>query len=432
MTRIIPTNKNNACPICDDATGDCRVVIGGSSLYDAIFCHTYADARKGEKINGHICTKEMGTGHTATFLVDNSQEWTEENKIKWEQERERRSEQSKLALERKIENQLSAVERDKYYRNILNQLPLIESDRTSLKMRGLSDLEIKCGLYRSVKPWQKIKGHLPANLPGLLRGHTLNTAKEGILCPIFNIKGLIIGLKVRKVKLAEGEKGRYFWLTSKTQKNPDGQTPHLDNELPLSVYKGSGDLCLVTEGVEIKPYITHCKTGLTVLGGGRYWHKSPKQAEVIIENLKSANIVKIGICPDAGDILNNPVLQNWKNEAEFFQSQGFEVVFEWHEQVEKDSQDIDELDSYENLNFVSFDNFLAICEKHKKTKQEIIDDINWNNWLQSRIFKAIRKVEQDQFGFPKDTPEHNAIIAVKSGLGTGNCWTKTRINYFRL
>jgi hypothetical protein len=55
----------------------------------------------------------------------------------------------------------------------------------------------------------------------------------------------------------------------------------------------------------------------------------------------------------------------------------------------------------------------------KEEKQKIINDLNWRNWIKSRLFKAIKKVEQDQFEFPEETPKHNAIIAVKSGLGTG-------------
>lgn len=55
----------------------------------------------------------------------------------------------------------------------------------------------------------------------------------------------------------------------------------------------------------------------------------------------------------------------------------------------------------------------------QEDKQKIINDINWKNWLKNRIFKAIKKVEQSNFEFSDDMLQHNAIIAVKSGLGTG-------------
>ena len=55
----------------------------------------------------------------------------------------------------------------------------------------------------------------------------------------------------------------------------------------------------------------------------------------------------------------------------------------------------------------------------KEERQKIFDDLNWKNWLNNRVFKAVKKVHQADFEFPDDMPKHNAIIAVKSGLGTG-------------
>lgn len=51
--------------------------------------------------------------------------------------------------------------------------------------------------------------------------------------------------------------------------------------------------------------------------------------------------------------------------------------------------------------------------------KESLDETNRENWNKSREFKALKKVAQTNFEFPKDTPKNNAIIAVKSGLGTG-------------
>ena len=55
----------------------------------------------------------------------------------------------------------------------------------------------------------------------------------------------------------------------------------------------------------------------------------------------------------------------------------------------------------------------------KEERQKIFDDLNWKNWLNNRVFKAVKKVHQEDFEFPDDMPKHNAIIAGKSGLGTG-------------
>ncbi|MFM6134275.1 MAG: hypothetical protein ACKPCP_08885, partial [Sphaerospermopsis kisseleviana] len=54
-----------------------------------------------------------------------------------------------------------------------------------------------------------------------------------------------------------------------------------------------------------------------------------------------------------------------------------------------------------------------------KEDRQNINDLNWRNWIKNRDFRATETVHQSQFEFPIDTPRHNAIIAVKSGMGTG-------------
>ncbi|MFM6004654.1 MAG: hypothetical protein ACKPA7_13825, partial [Sphaerospermopsis kisseleviana] len=54
-----------------------------------------------------------------------------------------------------------------------------------------------------------------------------------------------------------------------------------------------------------------------------------------------------------------------------------------------------------------------------KEDRQNINDINWKNWIKNRIFQATESVDQAQFEFPENTPRHNAIVAVRSGMGTG-------------
>ncbi|MEM6403350.1 MAG: hypothetical protein AAF757_24490, partial [Cyanobacteria bacterium P01_D01_bin.116] len=60
-SRPVPTNRHNPCPICEDVKSNCRILAD-----ETIFCHSFADAVKGEKINGYVCVKPAN-GHTATF-----------------------------------------------------------------------------------------------------------------------------------------------------------------------------------------------------------------------------------------------------------------------------------------------------------------------------------------------------------------------------
>jgi hypothetical protein len=48
---------------------------------------------------------------------------------------------------------LPAIERDRLYNQILNQLPLHPEDRADLHRRGITDEQIKTWGIRSVEPW---------------------------------------------------------------------------------------------------------------------------------------------------------------------------------------------------------------------------------------------------------------------------------------
>ncbi len=89
---------------------------------------------------------------------------------------------------------------------------------------GFTSEQIVARGYRSVTQWQKVFGSFPTNLPGLLHHGSLNVGGSGILCPVRDQNGLIVALRLR---LDNGEQGRYRWLTSATKKNPNGATPRL-------------------------------------------------------------------------------------------------------------------------------------------------------------------------------------------------------------
>lgn len=58
-----PFGKGNKCSVCGEEDSACRY---NANEPDFIQCHHFADARKGEKINGFVCVKE-NNGHTASF-----------------------------------------------------------------------------------------------------------------------------------------------------------------------------------------------------------------------------------------------------------------------------------------------------------------------------------------------------------------------------
>lgn len=76
---LIVTNRRNPLMFCQNIKGDCPI------LQDVtIFCHEYADLRRGEVINGFVCIK-LSVGHTETFKpADNTAQWTEERRRQWQ------------------------------------------------------------------------------------------------------------------------------------------------------------------------------------------------------------------------------------------------------------------------------------------------------------------------------------------------------------
>jgi hypothetical protein len=92
MNRItlIPSNKNNSCPICDNTSGKCRQSREDQDYWQ---CMTYADAKKGDIISGYKCLGHLKDGLWDQFRIDNSQEWSEQQRQEWQARNQQPQEQ---------------------------------------------------------------------------------------------------------------------------------------------------------------------------------------------------------------------------------------------------------------------------------------------------------------------------------------------------
>jgi len=372
--RIIPTNRHNPCPVCGKTDGDCRILPD-----ETTFCFTFSSARRLEKINGFICVKEAD-GHTATFKPDNSAEWSEEQRQEWELQKLERQKQAAQQRQKQIERQLPAVERDRHYRRILEQLTLTPEDRDRLLGRGFTLEQIQKEGYKSVTAWQQIQGvplnlpewqkinnSFPANLPGLLPNRRLNIHADGILYPVYNQAGLIVALQVR---LHESTDGRYRWLTSSTQKHPDGATPHYNGELPLGIFEPESPLAntiWLTEGTGFKPSLTRHRLNVPVIGAasGRF-NSSPATAASAVSYLSAKYQTKVlTFAIDAGDVVNQSgVPDRWLQQFEFFTSLGYQCRIAWWGQLSKEFDDIDELSDVSIIQFITVQQFSSLVETY--------------------------------------------------------------------
>ncbi|MBD2415936.1 hypothetical protein FACHB389_30160 [Nostoc calcicola FACHB-389] len=358
--------------ICEDGCKDSRQ----SQETGLIFC------RKAVNPIGYIYRGQDRHGFGMWQAIEDAQIFS--NQAIEERERERRKflEAQKQQHQLRIEKQMPALERDKWYRLLLAELVLLESDRRKLLARGLTHEQIERHGYKSVRGWQKFKQDFPYNLPGILDNGVLNVHTNAIVAPVVNHDGLIVTLGIR---LNESENGRYRTLTSATKRKPDGVTVHLNGEIPITVIEPSkfvGDSIWVTEGIIIKPNIASDRLGVPVLGapGGRF-SNSPKFTEKSLAHLSEKHSTKSVIFAlDAGDVANqSSVPQKWIEQYEFLSSLGYECRFAWWGQSNKTCNDIDELpiEKHQFIEYISLERFIALCQKYggiKPDKQEFIDN----------------------------------------------------------
>jgi hypothetical protein len=368
------TLLKGSCPVCNGTRKDCRQ----SKETGLIFC-----LDRDVNPDGYVYRGQDSIGFGMWQSHEDAQAFTDEVRA------DKRCEFLAAETRRKqqqIDSQLSAVERDRCYRQILNQLTLLENHQRHLRCdRGFTNEQIVAHGYRSVSQWQKVLSSFPSNLPGLLPHGSLNVGGNGILCPVPNQNGLIVALRLR---LDDGSQGRYRWLTSATKRNPAGATPHLNGELPLSVYEPQGSLgqgIWLTEGLEMKPALTCDRLHVPILGGGKF-EISPETAKASLKYISQKyNTKQVFFAPDAGDILNTSgVPQRWLADIKFAQSLGFECHVAWWQQITKEDSDIDELSDYSIIKFITSEQFRAKIERFQP-KTRIVNDI---------IKKPVSRIEQ--------------------------------------
>lgn len=363
--------KRGECPVCSGLRNDCRQ----SDTTGLIFCRETVTTPTGYNYRGEDA-HGFGLWQSSTDLdafTQQSQEERERRRREYLAAKEQRKQQQ-------ISKQLSATERDTHYRAILKQLHLSDGDNKQLLDRGFTLEQITQDNYRSIEKWQDVGDNYPSNLPGILSNGVINAHESGIICPISNKDGLIVGCQLRLNKATD--KGRYRWLTSATKKHPNGSTPHLNGELPIVVLEPSefnGDSIWVAEGTAFKPSLLRHRLNVPVLGAasGRF-NTSPKTTKAAAEYLSNKYQTKIlTFAIDAGDVANQDgVPQRWLQQFEFFSKLGYEIRIAWWGQSLKSFSDIDELESFENITYLNTKDYKALCVKWGGIKDDSANNIS--------------------------------------------------------
>ena len=457
MSSFTPTSKHLPCDICSDTSGKCRVHKGGEIL----LCMPFSNARFGEIQNGYKCIKpDKGKGWS-TWKLDNTQEWTEQQRQEWKQRLEIRKQRQAKKDEARANLALSQQQRHEQYSRLLAELTLHPEDRADLVRRGFTNEQIELSGFKSVENWQKLLGEYSSLLPGIgIGGKRLLTGK-GYLCPVRNAQGLTVALQVRLRKIKSGE-GRYRWLSSVTKKNPTGQSPHIyhkgfDPELPLAIHKPAGEplgVALV-EGTGAKPFLASQRLSKLVIGAaGGQWASSQKQLKQALDTFCKGG--PVDLYPDAGSVSNKTVIAQYLRVASLLEEWGYSIQFAWWGQFTKNDPDIDELQAerYSQIEYLSVEQFKQLASEHggyqeredqaqkylkpipelptvgfhssRTTMQELkrvfhaLDSETGKEWLQLRKFTPDHTINQKYFDW--EPPKSGEGLAVKSGLGTGKSW----------
>ena len=348
------------CPVCSGVLKDCRQ----SNESGMVFCRQSSANPIGFIFRG---LDKWGFGLWQPSEA--AQAFAQQSKEQWQQEQQQQRLQRERRQQQQIASQLSAVERHQYYSDILDQLPLREPERADLERRGFTPPQIEADDYRSVEQWQEVLGSFASNLPGLLSNGRLNS-QPGCIFPIKNVDGLIVALSIR---LRAGQNGRYRWLTGVTKKNPEGATPHLDSELPITVFEPSeyqGDAIWLPEGTGIKPSIVRYRLGVPVVGASSgLFSSSANTCKATLKKLSAKYQTRKLVIPvDAGDVENFHVCQRWRREFEFVKSLGYDLQIAWWGQYTKGDDDIDELADLTKIELITPEEFLLWAEIAEENK----------------------------------------------------------------
>ena len=436
---LTPTNKNNACQVCEDTAGKCRQGREDLSYWQ---CMTYADSRKGEIVGDYKCIGHTRDKLWAQFRLDNSQEWSQQQRQDWQQENQRRRNEQASENEQRRRRSLSALQRHEQYTRLLSELTLHLDDRADLVRRGFTHDQIELAGFRSIGRYQQLQSQYSELLPGISRGSRLIIVDEGYLCPVRNADGLIVACQVRLRSLPTTETSRYRWL------NGGNQTLHLypqgcrsEGELPLAVFRPSGkpEGIALAEGTGAKPFLVSQRLNLLIIGAaGGQWPSSPELFKQTLEKAAievSGKIIKL--FPDGGDILNQSVMSRWQRVISLLEEWGWSVAIGWWGQTDKSHPDIDELTDYSQIEFIFPEEFLAKAKvkpteakatEQKKGFSQGYQEKAKEAWHAAKRFAA--NIQRSSQWCDWKLPPSNSIFFGRAGLGRGKTtrlrnWVRT-------
>ncbi|ABW32012.1 plasmid replication protein, CyRepA1 family [Acaryochloris marina] len=404
-SKLVPFRGANHCPVCDSHDGRCR---GGG---DIVLC--MSETQDIGTVNGYKFRKLTKNYLWGIWAPHTGEDF---NAIDWETRKALREKQAEEKRQQRIARELPIELRDQQYRQLLSDLSLCSMDQGDLVRRCMSQAEINGFQAFSVGQFQRVKD-FSLDLPGVLPDGFLNS-QGGYLWPLYNVHGQITALQLRKRNVDTDN--RYIWLSSFTRRNPNGNGPHVNGEIPLAVYKSFGPYSRIAlvEGTGVKPYLLSQRLQLPTIGAaGGLWASSPETLRETLTVLsKSAEQTPIiTLYPDAGAVRNLNVFHQYQRVIRLLEEWGYAVEVAWWGQTYKENScDIDELTQVELAQIVFkptwFFNSLGL-------EYELGQLFLKLNGLSDKATTVINKryIELSDLG----TIDPGSVVAIASMCGTG-------------
>ena len=224
---------------------------------------------------------------------------------------------------------------DRAYRLMLENLSLADSHRELLRNRGFTEADIEAAMYRSLPSdtrevartlFLTLQSDYP-KVPGFMNGSGRPleiSGKPGLLIPLRNAIGQIVGVKLRPD--IEDSDGKYRVLTSyHPTKRPKGPTPGSPAHVPSGITSPCSEVLLV-EG-ELKAEFVFRRTGRPSVS-----FASATNWKEAIDQVKQLGAKTVCLAFDADSRTNAGVAQSQKKCFRAFAKLGYEVhVAKWHE-----------------------------------------------------------------------------------------------------
>ena len=350
------------CHICNGARSDCRE----NTSTRITHCRHDVTSAPGFQFVGQDA---LGFN---MWVVDDGQSRDDANWEELRRQREADRERRFREESQRFAQSLDASERDHNIRKIHAQLGLTTRHRQNLRERRLSDVEIDAGKFFSIAPWQEVTGISPQLAGADKDGRKLLIGQSGFACPIWNVQGQIIGWQTR---FDDATDNKYRWPTSRSKKRPNGPTAHLQNgELPISCCCPMGEIKRISIGLAegfLKPYIAAQRLNQIVIGAaGGNFAGSPILLKAWLDALSAELSTKIAdLYPDAGVLTNKNVMEHYERTIQLVQGWGYTVRIAWWGQVDKSHPDIDELENFDAITYLSPDEFFQLADKERYHKE---------------------------------------------------------------